>query len=259
MKKIFLSLVFLSSVLTYGNTTPFWGKTGHRATGQIASTYLTKKAKQKIAKILDGKSLALVSTYGDDIKSDDHYDKYKPWHYINIPKGETYEAVKDEPGPTIISAIAKCKAALENDKTPLVKKKFYLKMLIHLVGDLHQPLHVGRPDDRGGNDIIVFWFGEVSNLHRVWDSDMINSFLMSYSELAANQQKLSAKEVKEIQQGGPVDWLKDTRKITKKIYQSAKNGYHLGYDYMYKWMPVVRQQLQKGGIRLAKMLNEIFG
>lgn len=257
MKKILFVAFFLSSLLTFANV-PYWGKTGHRATAEIASGYLTNSAKKQIHDLLDGKSLALVSTYGDDIKSNHHYDDYKVWHYINIPKGKTYAQVKADLGPNIISAIKTCKAKLEDETTSREKKKFYLKMLIHLMGDLHQPMHIGRPDDLGGNRIIVFWFGEASNLHRVWDSDMLNAYLMSYSELAMNQEELSKKEVATLQEGTLLDWMHETHQLTKKIYASVHNGQYLSYGYSYKWLHVARKQLQIGGIRLADMLNEIF-
>lgn len=258
MKNPFLLLFLLSSALTFGHA-PNWGKTGHRATAEIASDYLTKKAKKKIRDLLDGKSPALVSTFGDDIKSDSSYDKYKVWHYLDIPEGKTYEDIKDEDGENIIIALKKIKAGLKDADTPRDKKKFYLKMLIHLIGDLHQPLHIGHPKDLGGNKIIVFWFKDSSNLHRVWDTNMLNSYKMSYTELAENQAELDKSEIKDIQEGAPVDWLKDTHKITNKVYNSAENGDYLSYDYMYNWIPVMREQLQKGGIRLAKELNDIFG
>lgn len=259
MRNSFVIIALMVGILAYGNS-PNWGKTGHRATAEIATTHLTKKAKKKISELLDGDSPALVSTYPDDIKSDSKYDKYSIWHFVNIPEGKTYDEAKDDLEPeNIVMAIEKAKKALKDDSTPREKKQFYLKFLIHLIGDLHQPLHIGRPDDLGGNTIIVFWFGDPSNLHRVWDSDMLDSFKMSYSELAANEQMLSKEEYKAIEQGNVEDWVRETLEITNQIYDSARNGDQLGYNYMYDWMPVVRQQLQKGGIRLAKELNDIFG
>lgn len=238
---------------------PFWGKTGHRATAEIAAQYLSKTTQKKIAELLNHQSLALVSTYGDDIKSDHHFDQYKVWHYINIPEGQSYEEGKDDAKhPNIITAIDQCIAALKDENTTREKKVFYLKMLVHLMGDLHQPLHIGRPEDYGGNKIIVFWFDQVSNLHRVWDENMIDTYQMSYSELADNRQYLTNSERRAIQAGTPEDWLKESLVLTNKIYASAENGWHLSYKYMYEWMPVVRQQLQKGGLRLAKVLNTIF-
>lgn len=258
MKKILLLTSFLIINFAYANA-PQWGKTGHRATMEIAQQHLTKKAKKNIQKILGKDTGILLSTFPDEIKSDRAYDQYGIWHYINIPEGKTYDAIKDEVGPNIIWAIGEAKRKLKDETVSPEKKKFYLTMLIHLIGDLHQPMHIGRPEDLGGNRIIVFWFNQPSNLHKVWDSEMLDSYKMSYSELAANRAILSDREVEEISQGNEVDWMEEVFEITQKVYDSAENGHRLSYDYMYHWMPVVREQIHKGGIRLAKELNELFG
>lgn len=257
MKNLFLITLLFCFQINYAHA-PFWGKTGHRATAEIAETYLSPQAKAAIDDLLDGEGLALVSNYGDDIKSDKAYDEYKVWHYLDIPQGKRYEDIPNHSESNIITALAECKVGLKNPDTPKEKKQFYLKMLIHLIGDLHQPLHVGNSEDKGGNTIKVFWFGEQSNLHRVWDENLLDSYQMSYTELAANQKKLTYNQIKEIEKGTPIDWLNDTKVITDKIYPEIKNQDYLGYNYMYDWMPVIREQLQKGGIRLAKELNELF-
>lgn len=235
-----------------------WGKTGHRATGEIAEDYLTNRAKREIHKILNGDGLALVSTFGDEIKSDARYRKYSPWHYVNIPFGETYQELDKNPQGDLIAGIRNCIAVLKNENSSQEEKVFYLKLLVHFVGDLHQPMHMGLKSDKGGNDFQVRWFGKGSNLHRVWDSEMLNSYKMSYSELAENQAELSKDELREIRQGGLLDWAAESQNIVEKIYQSVDVGDKLGYKYMYDWFPTVREQLQKGGIRLAKILNEIY-
>jgi len=257
MRRYLLFFTFITGLTTFAKA-PQWGKTGHRATAEIATEHLTDKAKAAIDDLLEGYSPAFVSTYADEIKSDPAYREYSIWHYINIPEGKTYDEVKTDLGPNIIWAIDKVKKGLKDPSTSRDKKQFYLKMLIHLIGDLHQPLHIGRADDLGGNKIIVFWFGEPSNLHKVWDEEMIDSYQMSYTELAKNQKRLSKKELQAIQKGNPVDWLKENLEITHQIYESADVGNYLSYNYMYDWMSVVHDQLQKGGIRLAKELNEIF-
>lgn len=235
-----------------------WGPTGHRVTGKIAEKHLKKRAKKKIEKLLNGKSLAFVSTYADQIKSDKKYDKYKPWHYVNMPLDGNYETAKKNPKGDMVTGINKCIEVLKDKNSSIADKQFFLKMLIHLVGDLHQPLHIGRAEDKGGNDIQVRWFYRGSNLHRVWDEDMIEEWNMSYDELAKNVDKLSKQQIKVIQQGSIIDWLKDTHKLTKPVYESAKAGEKLRYRYSYDHFPTVRKQLQKGGIRLAKVLNDIF-
>ena len=257
--KYFLLVVLIGiTTITFAGEKGDWGKNGHRTTAKIAEGYLKKKTLKKITELLDGESLAFVSTFGDDIKNDPAYRKYSKWHYVNIPSGKNYAEVKDELGENLIWAIEECVAKLEAEETPRTDKQFYLKMLVHLVGDLHQPLHVGHEDDKGGNDIDVKWFNKSSNLHRVWDSEMIEFFDMSYSDLAMNQEKLTKSELKAIQSGSVVDWAKDSQNLVEKVYAGTEDGDKLYYRYMYDWFTQTRTQLQKGGIRLAKVLNDIF-
>ncbi|HEY9186153.1 MAG TPA: S1/P1 nuclease [Salegentibacter sp.] len=236
-----------------------WGKTGHRTTGEIAEKHLSKKAQKAISELLEGQSLAFVANYADDIKSDPDYRKYGPWHYVNIaPEDDKYVREKANKDGDLLQAIEKSIAVLKDKNASREDKKFYLKMLVHFMGDLHQPFHVGRGSDRGGNDIQVRWFNEGSNIHRVWDSQMIDSYQMSYSELAENRKELTRKELKEIEEGNLLDWVYESREMANRLYDSVEIGEKLGYEYMYKWFPRLREQLHKGGVRLAKVLNEIY-
>jgi hypothetical protein len=253
-----LLLSFFICVQTVGASED-WGKTGHRATGEIAQEYLSKKAKREIDKLLNGQSLAFVANYGDDIKSDNAYRKYYPWHYVNFPFDSTYESHPKSEKGDLVQGIYTCIDILKSETTTEAEKVFHLKMLVHFIGDLHQPLHVGLADDKGGNDRQVTWFKKGTNLHTVWDSTMIEDYSMSYTELAANATKLSNAQLQELQMGSVVDWMYDSRKLCEQIYENTEKGDKLGYRYMYDYMDVVRSQLQKGGIRLAVLLNDIFG
>ena len=258
MKAFFLAALFLFSSFSFSSEED-WGKMGHRVTGKIAEQYLSRRAKRKIEKILDGQSLAFVSTFGDDIKSDPRFRKYDPWHYVNLEKGQTdYSEEKANPEGDLVMAIRKSISVLEDENSSKEDKKFFLKLLVHFMGDLHQPLHAGRGADRGGNDIEVEWFGDETNLHRVWDSEMIDGFQMSYSELARNAEDLSKRQIKAISSGSILDWMYESKKLSNKVYASVEGEDELGYRYMYDWFPVVREQLHKGGIRLAHILNEIY-
>jgi len=256
MKKI-LVLVFLVSNICFGNDM-FWAKTGHRAIGEVAQQHLTRRAKKRICKLLNGEGLALAANFADEIKADRSFSKFNAWHYVNFPSDKKYTDVKPSKYGDLITGIEKCIAVVKDAHSTQKDKVFYLKMLIHLVGDLHQPLHAGRKEDKGGNDIQVQWFGEGSNLHRVWDSNIINSFGMSYTELANTFPKLSKKEVKKIQGGFIYDWIEESQDLANEVYTSVEVGEKLGYQYTYKYTGTLRKQLHKGGLRLAKVLNDIF-
>ncbi len=252
---VFISFFFINS---YANKSPNWGPTGHRTVAEVANNHLSKKAKKNISKILNGQSLVFVSTYGDDIKSDKKYDKFKPWHYVNYPFGTTYNNSKKNPKGDVVMGIEKCISILKNKNTNKEEQAFYLKLLVHLVGDLHQPLHVGLASDKGGNDFQVRWFNKGTNLHRVWDSQMIESYNMSYTELSNNLFDYSKESIKQIQSGSTEQWADEIHQLAEKVYKSATIGEKLSYNYSYQNFNIVRKQLYISGLRLATILNDIY-
>lgn len=260
MKFRILIIFLLVSAFCYSNDKEiFWGQTGHRVIGEIAYKNLTKKAKRNLEKLLKNEGLALISTYADEIRSDRKYSKFGPWHYVNFKDEETYEASEKNPNGDLIAGIGKCQKIISDSNASKEDKVFYLKLLVHLIGDLHQPLHAGRGKDRGGNSIRLKWFRANTNLHSVWDTRMIESYGMTYTELTSNLNKFSKQEIKTIQKGSVLDWVKETRIITMKVYNSVKADENLSYRYMYDHFGTVKEQLQKGGLRLAKVLNDLFG
>ncbi|SDS15352.1 S1/P1 nuclease [Christiangramia echinicola] len=260
MKNFLIAAVIILSTSIVFASNGDWGKTGHRATAEIAEGHLSDKAKKAINELLDGYGLAFVANYADDIKSDPEFRQYGPWHYVNIePDAEEYVLEEASDRGDLVQAIRKCIEVLKDKKAPQEEKEFHLKMLVHFVGDLHQPFHTGHSGDKGGNDIQVRWFNDGSNIHRVWDSEMIDFYQMSYTELALNTKELSKKEIKTIQNGKLLDWVYESRAMAEDLYAGVENGEKLGYSYMYKHMPAVLDQLQKGGLRLAKILNDIYG
>lgn len=246
-----LLLTSLSSLLAYGSL-------GHRTIAEVARKHLSYRAKRSITKILGNENLVLASTYADDIKSDSTYNYTHSWHYVNMNKGESYSESKKNPKGDIITAFYECVATLKSKTANTAEKRFALKLLIHLVGDAHQPFHIGRATDRGGNDIKVQWFGRDTNIHRVWDSDMLQSYGMSYSELAKNMPKIKRKERKKWQKGSIEDWVDDIRGLTEIVYEDVEQGQNLRYKYMYDHFESLRTCLHKGGIRLAGILNKIL-
>ncbi len=234
-----------------------WGPTGHRVTGHIAQKYLNKKAKKALHRILGGQSLAMVSTWMDEVRSDSAYDYMADWHWVTIPDGQTYEQAEKNPNGDIIMTIERIIEELKTRKLTPRDEAERIKILVHLVGDLHQPLHVGRGNDRGGNDIRVMWFRAESNLHRVWDSDMIDDTRLSYTELAESL-LLPADSLRKAWQNTSVrQWAYESMNFRKQVYDTGNS--RLGYAYSYKYFHIVRQRLLQAGIRLAGILYSIYG
>ncbi|MGB3607667.1 MAG: S1/P1 nuclease [Psychroserpens sp.] len=259
MKLIFLTLALIcSTTLSHAKKPTVWGKTGHRVVGAIADDYLKNSTKRKLQNLLNHQSLAFVSTYADEIKADKRYDDFKTWHYLNMPLNGTYETSNKNPKGDLVTGITYCKTIIQNPASSKDDKAFYLKLLIHLIGDLHQPFHIGLIEDRGGNDFKVKWQSRDSNMHKIWDTQMIESYGMSFSELADNVDYLTKAEIETIKKGDLLDWIKDTHELTKMVYASAEKGDNLGGNYSYKYLHVARTQMQKAGIRLAKVLNAIL-
>lgn len=254
MKYILVFLILSQTLLASED----WGQNGHRTVGETANQHIKSKARKKIDKILNGQSIADASTYADEIKSDRAYDQYKPWHYANIPFDQTYSQAEKNPQGDIVSGIEECIQQLKSGELNLEKEQFYLRMLIHLVGDMHQPLHFGLKEDKGANDFKVKWFNKPSNLHRVWDTQMIESYNMSYTELTNNLPELSKSEIESIKSGTLLDWVEENRELTKKVYKSADLDENLSYRYMYDWFGIAKTQMKKAGIRLAVILNDIY-
>lgn len=240
-----------------------WGVLGHRITGGIAESYLTPKAKIEIQKILGNETIALASNWGDFIKSDSTYDSLYSWHFINLDSGLTRKQVQAYlDNDTATNVYTKTKflvKELKKKQLSLERKRIYLKLLIHFVGDIHQPLHVARKVDFGANRVRVQWFNNATNLHAVWDESLVNFQQLSYTEyirainFTTPQQKLTW-------QKQPVsEWIIESYQITGKLYDEIKQpNQRLGYDYNFAHIETVNERLLKGGIRLAGLLNEIF-
>lgn len=235
-----------------------WGQNGHRVVGLVAEQHLTKKARRNVLEILQGNSLAEVSVWMDEIRSDADYDYTHDWHWVSIPDSLRYEDTEKNPKGDLLWKVEELLLALEQEGLSREQEREYLKFLVHLVGDLHQPLHVGTGEDAGGNNVRVHWFSTPSNLHKVWDTDMIESKNLSFSELASFLDKPSKKKIKEWQSGSVKEWAYENMLYRDQIYRLPKDG-RLGYEYLFNNFELVELRLLQAGIRLAGLLNRIYG
>ena len=239
-----------------------WGVTGHRVAGEIAQQHLTKKAKKELYKLTGRESLAWWSNWPDFIKSDSTWRHASPWHYVDLPghvgKEKFIDDLKKLPGKNLYTQIQAMIAELKDKSLPLEKRRVALYFLIHLVGDLHQPLHVGRDEDDGGNKIVVYWFDKKTNLHTLWDSMLIEFQQYSYTEYANLLNIKEPAEVKAWQSTSLEDWFYESHVLSDAIYDASPAESKLGYKYNYQFQKILDEQLLKSGVRLAALLNQVF-
>lgn len=239
-----------------------WGVTGHRVTGEIAQQHLTKKAKKELYKLTGKETLAWWANWPDFIKSDSTWRHASSWHYVNMPghieKEKFIEDLKKMPGKNLYTQIQAMMAELKDKSLPLEKRRVALYFLIHLVGDLHQPLHVGRDEDDGGNKIVVYWFDKKTNLHTLWDSMLIEFQQYSYSEYAKLLNITGKEQVETWQNSSLEDWFYDSHVLSDFIYDATPAESKLGYRYNYQFQKMLDAQLLKSGVRLAALLNQVF-
>ena len=256
-------IIFFGLLICIPFSSMAWGLLGHRIVGQIADSYLTKHTKKEIYKILGTESVAIASNWPDFIKSDPSFSYLDPWHYVNLKPGMTSDEVKlFLDADTATDAYTKINFLVTELKTTTLtqeNKVLYLRLLIHIVGDIHQPLHTGRLDDLGGNKIKVLWFNSPANLHQVWDSRLIDFQQLSFTEYAQSINYTTKAQRIEWQSEPLNNWIFQSYQIAEKLYADIKLPEEkLSYQYNFKYLATINQQLLKGGVHLAGLLNDIF-
>lgn len=255
MRKVILSVLLLTIFLP---TSYSWGPTGHRVVGLIAEQHLSKKTLKKVQAVLGTETLAEVSTFMDFIKSNSNYRHMNPWHYCTIPDGMTYEeAGTPEEGDAIVT-IERLISELKSKQFTDEDETFALKMLVHIVGDIHQPLHVGNGEDRGGNDVKLEYFYSSSNLHRVWDSGIIDQQKFSYSEYADWINHVDKAQIKTWQSANVRQWAEESKSLRAQVYDIPEDK-KLSWRYNYDNIETVNLRLLQAGVRLASVLESIYG
>ena len=250
-----------------------WGKTGHRVVAAIADTQLSGLARAQIEQILGpGESLDEAANWPDEMRAapGPFWQKTTPpWHYVTL-NGIIYDHAPPE--GDALEALGRFSKILQDPTASRADKQLALRFIVHLVGDLHQPLHVGKCCDRGGNDVNVTWFGKPTNLHAVWDSLMVDDEQLSFTELAAKLERhMAPRDLVKWWDIDPRDWISESAEIRDNLYpptvkpvkgRRGKKGRpavpDLSYSYVYKFTPVMERRLSQGGVRLAAYLNAIF-
>lgn len=252
-----------------------WGKTGHRVVAAIADTQLSGLARAQVEQILGpGESLDEAANWPDEMRSAPGTFWQKtatPWHYVTL-NGIVYDHAPPE--GDALEALGRFSRTLRDPAASRADKQLALRFIVHLVGDLHQPLHVGKCCDRGGNDVKVTFFGKPTNLHAVWDAQLVDDEQLSFTELAAKLERhISPADIVKWWDINPRDWISESAELRDTLYPTAadmpkppkgkkklKKGTlpDLSYNYVFKFSPVMERRLSQGGVRLAAYLNAIF-
>jgi hypothetical protein len=276
---------------------PAWGPTGHRVVAEIAQRHLTRVAREHVTRILSGYSLAEVANWPDELRSDPRFDKYKRLHFATVPDGvKSYRDAKKDPCGDVVAAIdalsaflrsgsrddlfavkaltdkpdGDSKAACNPQETDPITQDTALRLLVHFMGDLHQPLHVGGAD-LGGNLVAVSWLNRwQSNLHSIWDDEMVDFERLDYLEYARFLDHASATEVARWQAGDTAAWADEDVAMRPELYifpddkrpfaagERMTPGYLVSYAYIGAQRDRMRAQLRKGGLRLGGLLDTIL-
>ena len=237
-----------------------WGPEGHRIITEVAYHYMSKKAIKQVDKVLGKHGMVYWANWADEIKSDTIYPSSYDWHFQDLEAGMTDAEVADvlvhypEVGGNMYRVLDSLYVLLQNDKT----NRDALRFFVHISGDRFCPMHTGHLSDKGGNSIKLNWFKTPTNLHRIWDENLIDFRGYSYTEYAQMLIDTYDPQRKQIQALTNEEMIINNYHITSAVYEHVANWNGNVYHYVYRWKEPMEQQLYTAGLRLAMRLNEIY-
>lgn len=241
-----------------------WGYTGHRTIGLITENHLSATAKANIKSLLGDTSIAEACTWADDARKEPQYANTANWHFLNLPLGLTFDEFKTYidtlKKENVYSALSNAEKQLTDKNAPKQQKVDALKFLMHFVGDLHQPMHISREEDKGGSTIQLNYNEKGTNLHSLWDTRMLEFEGLTYTQLASKFDSISEADIKQWQSDPIVLWMWESYQISSALYAEVEQMDKRVIDdaYYQKHMPTVKKRMQQAAIRLAGLLNKIY-
>lgn len=246
-------IIFLSFILLLIQSSSFaWGRKGHHIIAELAFSRLKPQTKENILRYLDGLTIQSASTWMDDVRNDKRYKHLETAHYVNIPNGIGILAEND-----VQRELNNTFNEMKNKKgltDSLIRLDIF--KLIHLVSDLHQPLHTGYETDRGGNDVSLLIDGKKTNLHRVWDTQLIEKLNIDNSTIDSFINSLFKKQLSDYSRVDVGSWIKDSQSYLNQLY-SFKDGL-ITDSYILGSKPVIEKQMARAVLRLVKVLESYF-
>lgn len=236
-----------------------WGQKGHDVVAYVAECHLSRRAAKRITAALEGHSPVYYANWLDNASHTPEYAYTSTWHYANVDEGYTYETMPRNEAGDVVTALNDIIARLRKGGLSQEEENIALRMLIHLMGDLHCPMHAGHKSDLGGNTVAVTFFGEPAKLHTVWDTHLVEAaHKWGYTEWRQQIDRMPKTEREALCEGSVEDWFAETAVICGRIYEEIPAGANISYDEVARYAPVIEEQLLKGGLRLAAVLNSIY-
>jgi hypothetical protein len=241
-----------------------WGVTGHRTIGRIAENHLSPSARAAVNELLGSASLADVSTWADEVRNQPEYRHTSSWHFLNLPLGLNYAQFEQQvarmTGDNVYSALLNQEHILGDKSTSKDQKTEALKFIVHFVGDLHQPMHISRAEDKGGNTIQLNYGGEGTNLHSLWDTKLLEHQGLTYEQLAEKYDHASPAQIRQWQSDPLMKWIWESYEISSRLYAEidAMKGRSIDDSYYQSHISIIQERIGQAGIRLAGLLNQIF-
>jgi nuclease S1 len=243
-----------------------WGPEGHEIVAHIAARELTPRARAQVAALLGGPAEAMMvtgSNWADEIR--DARPETTAWHFVDIELDRPgYQPARDCPqDDCVVAQINKQRAIVADGRQPRARRAEALLFLIHFVGDVHQPLHAIDDHDRGGNEIRVRLGERRTNMHHVWDTNMVEALGDNAADIsAAIAGRIPPAQKTAWQAGTPANWADETFGVARhEIYDQLGPGgryrqVFLPRGYFADETPLVRGQLAKAGFRLGWLINQ---
>jgi hypothetical protein len=217
---------------------------------KIAMHYLSDSTRSKVLSILGDTSPEDAAFWMDKVRGDKEYDYMKPWHYINIPKGSVYKPSTEQ---NIVNVLIRETMEIRRRDISAKERKTHLMILMHLVGDLHQPLHVGYGEDKGGNTVQVDYRGVNMNLHSIWDSKLIHDNNINDGVITIIADNVAPELRASWVKGDIISWMEQVRTNLGSVYDFRDNK--IGDEYIEKSRSLIQISLLFAGLRLASLLE----
>jgi len=239
-----------------------WGPDGHRAAATVAASRLCPAAAAAVARLLPDESLPAAAVWADGIRRTPEWRHTREWHYVNVDDTEPIAALLDPSPPRglILPAIAAELEVLADDQRDPGRRTTALRFVLHLVADLHQPLHVGRSEDRGGNEIDVRLGDETLPLHRVWDTELVRIAGLRWNEYARTLEPLALLEAAHWRRGTLLEWAEESRRLRPWVYgyDARRSLPLLSARYVAAGRQIAALRLAQAGVRTAWLLDRIW-